>query len=75
MSKTTFKALLTVMFIMVGGTLPMLSSDDHKDQILHMVAQAEDYLTGAKDAATSAADNAEKSMGAVRDALGKISGS
>jgi hypothetical protein len=75
MSKTTFQAIMTVFLIMIAGTLLMLSSDDHKDQLLSMISQAEDYLTGAKDAATNAADNAQKSMGAVKDALSRMPGS
>ena len=71
MSKTTFRALLTVSFIVIAGVLLMLSDDRHRVQVQRLVDQATDYVEGAKDAATGAVDNAQKNFGAAKDALGK----
>jgi type II secretory pathway component PulK len=70
MSKTTFRAILTVLFIMAAGVLLMLSDDNHREQVQRLVTQATDYVEGAKDSATSAIDNAQKGFAATKDALG-----
>lgn len=71
MSKTTFRAILTVLFIVAAGVLLMLSDDNRREQVQRLVTQATDYVEGAKDAATGAIDNAQKGFGAAKDALGR----
>jgi hypothetical protein len=69
MSKTTFRAILTVLFILAAGVLLMLSDDNHRVQVQRLVTLATDYVESAKDSATGAIDNAQKGFGAAKDAL------
>ncbi len=71
MSKTTFRAILTVLFIMAAGVLLMLSDDNNKAKVLGLITQVTDYAEGAKDAATDAIDGAQKGFAATKDALGR----
>jgi hypothetical protein len=71
MSKTTFRAILTVLFIVAAGVLLMLSDDNHRTQVQRLVTLATDYIEGAKDSATGTIDNAHKGFVATKDALGR----
>jgi hypothetical protein len=70
MSKTTFRAILTVLFIVAAGILLILSDDNHRMKVERLVNQATDYVDGAKDSAADAIDHAQKGFAATKDALG-----
>ena len=71
MSKTTFRAILTVLFIMAAGVLLMFSDDNRREKVERLVDQGMDYVEGAKDSAMTAIDGAKKGFGAAKDALNK----
>jgi type II secretory pathway component PulK len=71
MSKTTFRAILTVLFIMAAGVLLMFSDDNRREKVERLVDQGMDYVQGAKDSAMTAIDGAKKGFGDAKDALNK----
>jgi hypothetical protein len=71
MSKTTFRAILTVLFIFAAGVMLMLSDDHRREEVQRLVDQGLDYVDGAKDAAATAVVNAKKGFSDAKDALNK----
>ncbi len=69
MSKTTFRAILTVLFILAAGVFLFLSDDNRRAAVERLADRGLDYLDGAKDAASKAVDNAKKGFGDAKDAL------
>ncbi len=71
MSKTTFRAILTVLFIVAAGVLLMFSDDNRREKIQRLVDQGMDYAEGAKNSAFTAIDGAKKGFGDAKEALSR----